>query len=236
MNRLRFSLAALMAFILLAALGFAALRSASRVAAWATLAVACGALLAAAVAAIRWRGKRRAAFLCFAFCGGAYLAVALSNVIPWLPTTLALEHLNTHLESPPNLSQPDSGARVSHFWLRAGFRCPFGTIPAARSIESTSDPTVVQATLDPSDSTLWVVGAEKGGVADVVVTVQGGARQVLRIAVGPDQRDRRAEIGHALVAMLVALLAAVIVFAMSRKNPGARTVSGGDAARQNGPR
>jgi hypothetical protein len=220
MSRLRFSLAALLAFVLLSALGFAALRSASKVAAWATLAVASGALVGAAIAAIRCRGRRRAACLCFALCAAAYFAVArvaLSGAMPWLPTTLALERLNELLEPPPNLSQPDSGAQVLHFWIRAEMRHALGTIPAAQSIESISDPAVLHARIDPADSTLWVDGSEQGGVADMVVTVQGGARQVLRIAVGPDRRDRRVEIGHALVAMLVGLVAGVIGYAVRRK-------------------
>src|SRR5262245_14927427 len=75
MRKGRFSIARLMAAVLVAALGFAALRNASEDWAGLMLLVTCGALMLALVGALCRGPDERAWWLGFALFGGGYLAL-----------------------------------------------------------------------------------------------------------------------------------------------------------------
>ena len=76
--RIRFSVAGLMGAVLFAALGFAALRDASELAASAAFTLALAAMAASIPAVMASRGRRRVAWLGFAAFGWAYLIVAFN--------------------------------------------------------------------------------------------------------------------------------------------------------------
>jgi MFS family permease len=94
----RFSIRTLMAFVLVSAIGLAALRNANDLWAGMLLLLALAAVGAAMMGAVILRGRERYWWAGFAFFGGGYLAFAvgpwLSDTFqPQLGTTLSLDHL-----------------------------------------------------------------------------------------------------------------------------------------------
>ncbi len=79
MNRMRFTLAQLMAVVFYCGLGFAALRNADRFWASAMFSVAIVSVAVAAAAALAGKGRARTAWAAFALAGGARLVIWLST-------------------------------------------------------------------------------------------------------------------------------------------------------------
>ena len=90
----RFSIRRLMAFIIVAAIGLAALRNANDLWAGMLLLVALAAVGFALMGAAILRGKERHWWAGFAFFGGAYLALSVG---PWLGDTIRPQLGTTHL-------------------------------------------------------------------------------------------------------------------------------------------
>ncbi len=124
LRRIRFSIAGLMGVVLVAAVGFAALRNASE--AWAgwLLLLTCGVLTLAVVGSLCRGPAERAGWLGFALFGWGYLALAqwssLSKVT--LPTISLADAIGSRLGGhfvPPPTTSPDwyslsSGCRILH--------------------------------------------------------------------------------------------------------------------------
>jgi hypothetical protein len=110
----RFSIRSLMAFIVVAAVGLAALGNANELWAGMLLLAALGAVGFAVMGAAILRGKERYWWAGFAFFGGGYLALAVGPWIsdtfqPQLGTTPLLDHVRRLMfaSSPPALSDAE---------------------------------------------------------------------------------------------------------------------------------
>jgi len=90
----RFSIASLMAFVLIFGVGLAALRNASELWAGMMLLVALGVVGAAVLGAIILRGRERAWWSGFALFAGGYMALAVG---PWLSDRFQPQLGTTHL-------------------------------------------------------------------------------------------------------------------------------------------
>src|SRR6266436_1870509 len=90
----RFSIRTLMAFVLVSAVGLAALRNASDLWAGMMLLVALAAVGVAVLGAVILRGRERCGWAGFAFFTGGYLALAIA---PWLSDTFQAQLGTTHL-------------------------------------------------------------------------------------------------------------------------------------------
>jgi hypothetical protein len=119
----RFSIRTLMAFILVAAVGLAALRNANELWAGMMVIVALGAVGVAVLGAVFLRGKERAWWIGFAFFGGGYLALAVG---PWLSDTfqpqLGTTHLLRYVHSEVTASPPAQGSIAALQQQRADLR------------------------------------------------------------------------------------------------------------------
>ncbi len=98
----RISMARMMGIVLLAAIGFAALRSSSEAWAGVMLLLTCGALMLAMIGALCRGPDERAGWLGFALFGGGYLALAhwTSSSSEPLPTTALAEFIGPRLGLP----------------------------------------------------------------------------------------------------------------------------------------
>ncbi len=92
-----YSIRALMAFILVSAVGLAALRNANEFWAVATTMAALACFLIAVAWAILLRGRQRAWWLGFAVLGGAYLFVSLSPMRKLLGTRRLLQYVHARI-------------------------------------------------------------------------------------------------------------------------------------------
>ncbi|MFI5456424.1 MAG: hypothetical protein ACHRXM_13325 [Isosphaerales bacterium] len=103
MRTARFSIAGLMGAVLVAALGFAALRSASSTSAGVTLLWICGVLCLSIVGVVCRKGAERASWLGFALFGWGYLALAFwsSGNFKELPTATLLQAINSRMNATP---------------------------------------------------------------------------------------------------------------------------------------
>ena len=90
----RFSIRSLMAFVLVSAVGLAALRTAGDLSAGMVLLVTLAAIGTAMMGAVILRDRERYWWAGFAFFGGGYLALALG---PWLSDTFHPQLGTTHL-------------------------------------------------------------------------------------------------------------------------------------------
>src|SRR5438128_404667 len=102
----RFTIRTLMAFVVVLAVGLAGLRSATELWAGCLLLVTLGVLLAAVLGAIYTAGRSRAGWVGFSLFGLAYLALALTPIVPErltgaLPTTQALNYVYLQVSPPP---------------------------------------------------------------------------------------------------------------------------------------
>jgi hypothetical protein len=133
MKPIRITLAGLMALIVLAAVGLAALCQPTRFWANATFSLALGLDFAAVVAAIASEGRVRSAWSGFAVCGWGYLLLALfpwfeANVGPQLITTplieSAYEWINPPLPGNPLLYGGSNGVGLLDPRFGAGWNMP----------------------------------------------------------------------------------------------------------------
>src|SRR4051794_18630455 len=115
MNRMRFSIATLLAWVALLGVGIAALRGGSPLWGNALFSLAIGTLTVAVLAAVYRRGRRRAFWVGFASCGWAYLLLALgpgneSLAGPFLVTTAVLDLLYPKVVPPLPAATPANPA------------------------------------------------------------------------------------------------------------------------------
>jgi hypothetical protein len=93
----RISIRTTMAFVLVVAVGLAALRNANDLWAGSMLLAAMAATGAAILGAILSRGRERAWWLGFALFGGGYLAAAFGSIRSELATTVALRYVHSQV-------------------------------------------------------------------------------------------------------------------------------------------
>lgn len=176
MNPLRPAVAILLGIAATAAIGLAALRSASQL--WASLmyTVALGTLTVSVLASVYRRGRRRAFWVGFSACGWTYVVLCFA---PWFETTVGASLVTTaaldflYARFRPAAS---SGMNESTFWLTAD------GVGAITGPDSTA----------PSDLWLddgWATGTE-GKLWSTVVLSSGRYRKI----------------GHSMFALLAAFL------------------------------
>lgn len=111
MGRWRFSIAGMMAVVVLLALGLAALRSPSSLSAGIAFLSVGAILLAAILGAVYHRGRRQAFWLGFALFGWSYFVLSLlpldrNEVSPFLPTTRLLDEVHRRVRPFPESVNP----------------------------------------------------------------------------------------------------------------------------------
>lgn len=124
MKRFRFSLAGLMAAVLIVAVACAALRFASELWASATLTITVGVLLTAILGVVLREGRIRAFWLGFSVFGWAYLALAFgwfsTNFTQHLLTTKLLAYAHPKLLQPMVQQDDIQGLSVHRVHLHSG--------------------------------------------------------------------------------------------------------------------
>jgi hypothetical protein len=189
----RSSIRTLMAFVLVSAVGLAALRNASNLWAGMMLLVALAAVGIAVLGAVILRGKERYGWAGFAFFGGGYLALAVG---PWLGDTfqpqLGTTHLLSYVHSQVTATSSVLNAmKVQQIYL--------GSV----TLKADALPDQSQVSTNPA-STSFTDYASDPNISPPPVNRW---RSLLPGAANFDQFQR---VGHSLFALLAGLLGAVV--------------------------
>ena len=208
MRTIRFSIAALMAVVVVAALGLAALRDASELRAGATFLLTCGVLCVAIVGAVCRTGTERAWWLGFALFGWGYMLLAFRSPFN-LPTTALLELLEARVHPPSEVG--GRFGRLRSMLLDGGF----GGI---------AGPSFDTSFRQIGHCLLALLAALLGGVLAVILFGRRSKRDENREAQTEvaAQTRRRLRLWPALViALSGAILIGLLGFFASRSSPGA---------------
>ena len=214
MTRLRFTLISLTGFVLIVALGCAALSSASRAWAQAIFTLTILALMIAVLGAVLGRRADRAFWTGFALFGGTYILsvfTPLQNHIgQWFVWNSLLDSLRTSLEERRSLPSTAAGVPGTPISMMTEERRNLGHVPGGLSAMKVSDPTLLRTTVDNDGAGLFgVTAGKRPGIADVTATYQDGSQLAFRVTVHLNQEnfDRT---GHSLASLLLALIGGLI--------------------------
>jgi hypothetical protein len=123
----RFSIASLMAFVVLLAVGMAAMRNPTKLWASLLLSIALVVLAIALLGSLFGHGLRRSFWSGFAICGWLYLIVSCApwfttEIAPFLFTTACLDLIYPHVAAPEQIAMSPNGAGA--IGLAGGFGGP----------------------------------------------------------------------------------------------------------------
>ena len=204
----RFSIRTLMAFVLVSAIGLAALRNASDLWAGMMLLLALAAVGIAVMGSVILRGCERCWCAGFAFFGGGYLALAVGPWLsPWFRTQLGTTQLLDYVQSQVETEFDTDRAQASTRKLLASLRLQRAEL--TQELESANR--ITRASADPALVALTrrIVKIDQG-IEALSNPPPPPANRWRSALPGAAHHDQFQSVGHSLFALLAGLLGGMV--------------------------